>query len=98
MLPLRITPRAAAQIQRAAEWWAENRPETPKALQEELRRGFDLISRKPNIGARATNPTLVEVRRIYLSRVRYFVYYRVRLDRLEVLAFWHSSRGQEPHL
>jgi plasmid stabilization system protein ParE len=98
MLPLKITPGAAAQIQQAAQWWAANRPKAPQALHEELRRGFELISRHPNIGSRATNARLAGVRRIHLSRIRYFLYYRVRPGRVEVLAFWHSSRGKSPTL
>lgn len=33
-----------------------------------------------------------------LSRVRYYVYYRATGDALEVLAFWHTSRGRQPPL
>lgn len=98
MLPVKVTPRAATQIGKAAEWWAANRPKAPEALQEELRRGFELISRHPAIGSRAANAKLVGVRRIHLSRIRYFLYYRVRAGRVEVLAFWHSSRGKTPAL
>ena len=98
MLPIRVTRRAAAQIQEAAAWWSANRLKAPEALKEELRRAFDLISQQPAIGARATNVKLEGVRRIYLSRVRYFLYYRVRSTRIEVLAFWHASRGSGPAL
>ncbi|MCA1602227.1 MAG: hypothetical protein LC776_11485 [Acidobacteria bacterium] len=37
-------------------------------------------------------------RRLTLSRVRYYIYYRVSEGVLEVLAFWHMSRGREPRL
>jgi len=96
MLPIKITGRAAAQIQEAASWWLANRPKAPESFQQELRRGFDLISHQPAVGARATNLKLPGVRRIYLSRVRYHLYYRVRSERLEVLALWHASRSKEP--
>jgi plasmid stabilization system protein ParE len=96
MLPVKITRRAATQIQEAASWWLANRPKAPEAFQEELRRGFSLISQQPGVGARATNVKLEGVRRIYLSRVRYFLYYRVRSEQLEVLALWHASRGKGP--
>jgi plasmid stabilization system protein ParE len=36
------------------------------------------------------------VRRLHLDRIRYWVYYRVRRNRLEVLSVWHSSRGSGP--
>jgi plasmid stabilization system protein ParE len=58
----------------------------PEAFKEELERGFALISRTPEIGAKATNYNLQGVRRIHLSRIRYFLYYRVRRERVEVLA------------
>jgi plasmid stabilization system protein ParE len=98
MLPLKVTPGAATQILKAAQWWAANRPKSPETLHEELRRGFALISRNPHIGSRATNASLAGVRRIHLSRIRYFLYYRVRSGRVDILAFWHSSRGKSPAL
>jgi hypothetical protein len=36
------------------------------------------------------------VRRLYLGRIHYFVYYRVRGNVLEVVAFWHERRGRNP--
>jgi len=98
MLPIKVTRRAAAQIQEAASWWLANRPKAPEALEEELRRALNLISQQPGVGARTANVKLEGVRRIYLSRVRYFVYYRVRSTRIEVLALWHASRGSGPVL
>jgi hypothetical protein len=37
-----------------------------------------------------------DVQRFHLSRISYHLYYRVRGDRVEVLAFWHASRGSGP--
>ena len=82
MLPTKVTKRADAQIQKAARWWLENRPKAPEAFKEELQRGFDLISQQPEVGAKATNVKLKNVRRIHLSRIRYFLYYRVRPKRI----------------
>ena len=96
MLPIKVTPVAATQIQKAADWWLSNREKAPGAFREELQRGFALISQKPEVGAKATNVKLKNVRRIHLSRVRYFLYYRVKPDRVEVLALWHSSRRVGP--
>lgn len=52
------------------------------------------------IGARARNPKLVEVRRLHLARVRYYLYYRVKSEPepIEVLALCHTSRGKGPPL
>lgn len=98
MLPVRVTPRAAAEIERAAAWWLSNRSNAPGAIREELSDVFDLLSRHPHIGARALSPKLSGVRRIYLNRVGYFLYYRVTSSQLEVLAFWHSRRKGPPRL
>ena len=97
-LSIRIVPRAARQIAEASEWWQENRPAAPEALEEELRRGFALIARQPGIGSRARNTKLAGVRRIYLSRIGYYLYYRAQLSSatVEVLAFWHASRDSGP--
>ena len=92
MLPVKATPVADEQIQEAARWWLANRDKAPNAFREELERGFALISQRPDAGAKATNVKLKDVRRIHLSRIRYFLYYRAMKDRVEVLALWHSSR------
>ena len=98
--PLRInvSQGALAQIEEAAAWWARNRPLAPGAVREDLDRILGLLSVEPGIGARARRAKLQGVRRVTLSRIRYYVYYRVSDDALEVLAFWHSSRGREPQL
>jgi plasmid stabilization system protein ParE len=38
----------------------------------------------------------IDVRRFHVDRIRYWVYYRVRGKRLEVVSVWHSSRGSGP--
>jgi plasmid stabilization system protein ParE len=95
-----VTDLAAAQLLSAQDWWLDNRPKAPNAVREECERACALISTQPQIGARARNVSLIGVRRLYLSRVRYFVYYRVipESERIEVLAFWHGSRGRPPQL
>jgi plasmid stabilization system protein ParE len=98
VLPIRVTHAADTHIQKAADWWAANREKAPEAFREELQRGFSLISQQPEVGAQATNVKLKDVRRIHLSRIRYFLYYRVKEGRAEVLALWHSSRRKGPVL
>ena len=95
---IRVTPSAANQIRDAAAWWYTNRPQAPSAMAEELERAFELVAAQPRIGVESASAKLVAVRRVLLSRVRYYLYYRVRAqdDALEVLAFRHSSRGAEP--
>ena len=99
-LPVLVVGNAARAIADAADWWLANRTKAPQAFREELARGFELISRQPNVGARARNAALAGVRRIHLARIRYHLYYRVLSSpgRIEVLALWHTSRGSDPGL
>lgn len=47
-------------------------------------------------GAPARRGRVKGLRRVTLTRVRYYLYYRVSGGILEVLAFWHTSRGRQP--
>ena len=95
---IRVTRRAAAQIREAEAWWSEHRSSAPGAIAEELERAFALLGVQPHVGARARSTRLHEVRRIHLSRVRFYLYYRVAPHSIDILAFWHSSRGTDPAL
>ena len=95
-LRIDISLRAAAQIEEAAIWWAKNRPAAPGAIRHELERAFLLLAIQPSLGARALNVRLRGVRRLHLSRVRYHVYYRANDQVVDILAFWHTSRGTAP--
>lgn len=70
------------------------------AVRQEIVRVFRLIALQPGVGARAKNARLPGVRRVHLSRVHYHLYYRVRSDpaAVEILAFWHTSRGTSPRV
>lgn len=99
-LPLQITRRAAREIRAASEWWDENRPAAPEAFRDALDKIFDLICDQPNIGTVATNVKLPGVRRILLSKVQYYLYYRVKSKPhvVEVVAIWHTSRYPDLNL
>ena len=93
-LRIEITDKAQTQISVASAWWAAARD----AIREELDRILGLLCLQPEIGTRARRATLSDVRRVTLSRIRYYVYYRVAGDALQVLAFWHTSRDVGPSL
>ena len=97
-LRIEITDKAQIQISIASAWWAENRLAAPDAIREELDHVLGLLCVQPDIGTIARRATLSGVRRITLSRIRYYVYYRVAGDALQVLAFWHTSRDLGPQL
>ena len=91
-LTVRITRRAATQIETIERWWAANRPKAPDAFFDDLGGALTLLSVQPGIGARIANTKLPDVRRLHLARVRYFVFYRVKAGELVILAVWHASR------
>jgi plasmid stabilization system protein ParE len=93
-LPLHTTRRAAREIRAASKWWNENRPAAPDAFRDAIEKVFELICSQPDIGAAATNVRLPGVRRILLSKVQYYLYYRVKSKphAVEVVAIWHTSR------
>ena len=95
-----FTPRASREVSEAKRWWRANRTKAPDALEEELRSALDLIATTPGIGAVARNVLLPGVRRIFLNRVNYFLYYRPRVELriVEVVALWHARRGSTPRL
>lgn len=95
-LALYITRRAAAEIERHADWWSKNRPAAPGAIRKDLRAVFRVLKEHPGIGAAVVEASSRDVRRFYVDRIHYWVYYRVRDGRLEVLSVWHSARGHEP--
>ena len=94
-LDIEISDLAKAQIRSAEDWWRLNRPKAPNAIREELERASVLMSIQPGSGALARNISLAGVRRLHLARVRYYIYYWLLADpeRIEILAFWHESRG-----
>jgi plasmid stabilization system protein ParE len=98
VLDVEVTPRAAVQIETAAAWWAKNRLAAPDAIRADFQEAKALLSQQPGVGARSSTPRYPDLRRVYLSRVRYHIYYRVRSGRIVILAFWHASRGSGPNL
>jgi plasmid stabilization system protein ParE len=64
----------------------------------ELAEALKVLVQQPGIGARCTARHYSDLRRLYLARTRYHVYYRVSGAKLIVLAFWHASRARAPTL
>jgi plasmid stabilization system protein ParE len=92
-----VTRRAAAQLERAASWWQENRKAAPDAVADDFEDALRLLAMQPELGARSASPRYPDLRRLFLSRIRYHVYYQVLPDKVVILAFWHASR-QPPSL
>ena len=97
-LRIKVSARAALQINRAAEWWAENRPAAPGAVRTDIGEAMALLARQPGIGTSYEGTRVRDVRRLLVGRIQYFIYYRATSDTLELLAVWHTSRGKQPSL
>ena len=97
-LRVRITVRAADEIERADIWWRENRTAALDAVRHDLERTLKLLVLQPSIGQRVTNARLAGVRRIQIDRIHHHVYYRVIGNELVVLRFWPSQRLQQPRV
>jgi plasmid stabilization system protein ParE len=97
-LRVKVSARAVSQIDKAAEWWAENRPTAPGAVRTDIGEALALLARQPGIGTTYEGARTKGVRRLLVGRIRYFIYYRVTPETLEVLTVWHMSRGKQPSL
>jgi plasmid stabilization system protein ParE len=95
-LELFVSRRAAREIERVVQWWEVNRPAASGAVRQDLQAALNLLLLHPDIGARVHRASSTDVRRLHLDRIHYWVYYRVRQNRLEVLSVWHSSRDSAP--
>lgn len=95
-LELHVTKRAARELDRVVAWWAANRPAAPGAVREDLQAALALLLEHPGLGVSVPEASSADVRRFHIERIRYWVYYRVRGNRLEVVSAWHSSRGGGP--
>lgn len=97
-LQVKISSRAATQVQKAAEWWEQNRPAAPGAIGADFGEAVALLAEQPGIGAKYEGARAPGVRRLFLGRVGYFIYYKVEDGTLQVLALWHASREHQPAL
>ena len=97
-LRVKISLRAAGHVRRAVEWWASNRPAAPGAIAIDFGEAVSLLAEQPSIGAKYEGSRTPGVRRLFLGRIGYFVYYKAESESLDVLAFWHASRGHQPTL
>ena len=95
---IRISARAAVEIRRAADWWVVNRPAAPTAVGTDLAEALSLLAEQPGIGAKYEGTRALDVRRLLLGRVGYLVYYAADEESVDVLAFWHSVREDQPRL
>ncbi|MCU1227303.1 MAG: hypothetical protein JWO97_187 [Acidobacteria bacterium] len=92
MRRLRFTDAGWRQYVRARDWWTEHRDKAPAAFRDDVEAGLLLIRREPGVGVPVRYGKYTEVRRFYLERVRYYIYYRLVNDEVLILALRHASR------
>jgi plasmid stabilization system protein ParE len=94
---LRVARRALAEAERAARWWRRNREAAPTLFEEELDAALDLLRETPTLCGVWRTHRGSEVRRIFLPRTRYHVYYRIEPDdAVLVMSIWSAVRGRGP--
>jgi len=87
-----FSPRARRQFAKEWTWWRRNRDKAPEAFDEEVTSTLEKLAGSPfdtGFAVRARRPGL---RRVSMERIRYYLYYRVNDDEIEVVAIWHASR------
>ena len=86
---LRLTRRAATQIERALEYVEAESPQSANRMRERIATLFLLLAQHPYAG----QPTDVPgVRRLYVSPYPYLIFYRVTGDEVVVQRLRHTSR------
>ena len=97
MKRIKVSPEAREEIRGAVAWWKTNRPKGPHLLRDELRGAFTLLAAHPLAGHAAPGaPASSGIRFLLLRGSRFLVYYSVHEEDVEVLRFWHTSRGTRP--
>jgi plasmid stabilization system protein ParE len=92
-------PRAVEDAMRIETWWTANRLAAPDLFRRELETTVSAVANAPMLGTvSAADDEFPDVRRVLMRKTRHHLYYRVDGDVLEVLAIWHSARGEGPTL
>ncbi len=98
VLVVRVMPRARREINALAAWWAQNRLGAPTAVALDLSDAFDLLVEFPGIGTPVENSKSPDTRRWLLKRLSHHIYYRVRGNQLQIVAFWSTDREHGPRV
>ena len=96
MLDVEVTPRAAIQLEAAATWWANNRPAAPDAIRVDFQQATALLLRQPGVGAKSSTARYPDLRRLFLSRVRYHIYFNTGVRKTVDFSRWLRGPVFEP--
>jgi len=93
-----IISSAKREIAAARRWWRKNRDKAPRAFDEDLDRAITLILDHAEIGAKIGGTRRPGARRLYLERLRYYLYYEETEGAIFILALTHTARQRLPRL
>ncbi|MFL5262007.1 MAG: type II toxin-antitoxin system RelE/ParE family toxin [Anaeromyxobacteraceae bacterium] len=95
-----FSPAAARQADEIDLWWRDHRANAPDAFTEELASALVALAANPRLGALYARVKRPGVRRPFLGRTGYHLYYVVDGVRavVTIRALWHSARGRGPNL
>jgi plasmid stabilization system protein ParE len=91
---------AALHLSEIDSWWRSNRPSAPNLFLDEFEQATLLLAAVPDIGPLFARSSVRGVRRLFLRRTRYWIYYLHGAVHavVYVLEVWSTSRGAEPAL
>lgn len=87
-MKLIVGPRVEKQLWSAEAWWKTNR-DNKEMFRLEFAHALRTIDAWPEAGSRTNKDG---VRRYHLQAVRYYLFYRVNVDSIELLELRHTSR------
>jgi toxin ParE1/3/4 len=88
-LPVVLRQKAKAEFDNAIDWYERQQLGLGPEFAERVEAVFDRISATPDMHAMVYR----DVRKGLVRRFRYSIYYRVRTDRVVVLAVFHNKRN-----
>jgi plasmid stabilization system protein ParE len=89
----RILPRAVRDIAEIEAYIHEQSPEAAANVASRIRKAFDLITDRPEIGRPTPIPRL---REWSIPGLPYVMPYRIRGEMVEILRVFHTSRQRPP--
>lgn len=87
-LPISLRPTARAEYARAVRWYEDQQPGLGSEFESAVEAALGVAARQPD-----RYPVVVrDIREAPVGRFPYCVYYRIRANRLVVIAVFHQSR------
>jgi len=89
---IELTKLAERQLFAARAWWHRNRDKAPGAFDEDIESALLYLSENLSSSVPYRLTRRSGVRRYLIERIRYYIYFRVTDEKIQVLRIWHASR------